>query len=155
MSRPDKTQANLSFSGNVRKRFSNLRRIFTSFLIECVKDTGDFLCSYMKYWRVASKTDRIRSLYHPIISFSLWRRSANFVDEYSCQHDRARMLLAHNESLFKYAEQEVRQIFDFLEIDCSPRLIEVLTTWSRYRLYEATSRSGIRSLELTMWGRRC
>ena len=131
------SQGRRCFCDDTPRHLFHMATIFTYFpdakAIGCVRDPRDFLCSYKNYHKIATETDRIKSLYHPVITSLLWRGSANLLAKYSHQYGSARMHVVRYESLVQYPEQEVRRICDFLDIEYSPRLIEIETHNSSFQ----------------------
>lgn len=52
-------------------------------IIGCVRDVRDFLFSYREKWRRESgeRAIRLKKLYHPVITATIWRKSNNALEE--------------------------------------------------------------------------
>lgn len=94
-------------------------------VIACVRDPRDFLCSYQNYWRRSTESERVRALYHPILTSLVWRASANAILKYRAQFDASRLHVLFYESLVTDPETTVRNLCHFLEISWSPALLAV------------------------------
>lgn len=93
--------------------------------VVCIRDPRDFLCSYKNYWRRSAEPDRLRLLYHPIITSLLWRSSANVALRYASEFGQEKVLILRYEQLVNSPSNEVRRLCDFLGIDYSDRLTDV------------------------------
>lgn len=94
-------------------------------VIACVRDPRDFLCSYRNYWRRSTESERVRALYHPILTSLVWRASANAILQYQAQFDASRLHVLIYESLVTAPETTVRGLCNFLDIPWSQTLLAV------------------------------
>jgi hypothetical protein len=99
----------------------HLRTIFDLFpdakIIACVRDPRDFLSSYKNYWKVASERERMRALYHPVLTSLLWRSSANVVASWARRKEGESLGVVRYEDLVEHPEREVRRVCDLLGVE--------------------------------------
>ncbi|MEA3413677.1 MAG: sulfotransferase [Pseudomonadota bacterium] len=109
-----------------------------------IRDPRDYLASYKNYWRRSTESDRVRKLYHPILTTMLWQGSAGLVLKYA-EHPRVK--LVHYENLVRHPAEEIRSICGFLGIEYTPGLLEVESDNSSY----GGHRRGIDSCSVGRW----
>jgi hypothetical protein len=100
--------------------------------IACVRDARDFLSSYKNWWKKSIAGQRIKHLYHPIITSLLWNSSINLIRRhaYGCCQDR--LMIVQYETLVKQPVSEIQRICNFLSLPDSggaPVSEAVITCW--------------------------
>jgi hypothetical protein len=124
------------FCDDTPKHIYYLNTIFELYpsakVLGCVRDPRDFLSSYKFYWQRSTESQRIKALYHPIITSILWRSSANLLIEHSSSVNRQRMLIISYEKLVTSPELEVKRICEFLDIEFTDDLLDVSTNNSSF-----------------------
>lgn len=76
-------EGKLRWGNNVPKDLFNIEAILEFYphakIVVCVRDVRDFLLSYKGKWRAtaASEVERLKKLYHPVVTSLLWRATVN------------------------------------------------------------------------------
>ncbi len=94
-------------------------------IIGAVRDPRDFLSSYKHYWKVAAEADRIRALYHPVMTPLIWQSSAQVLARAHARLGPERIHLLRYESLTAAPEEAARGLCDFLGVEYSSDMLEV------------------------------
>lgn len=97
-------------------------------VVACVRDPRDFLSSYKNYWKKMVseyEVNRVKSLYHPVLTSFLWHSSANMLQKYNDQHYRECVTLVQYEKLVTNPIKEVHRICDFVVFEYSDKLLQV------------------------------
>jgi hypothetical protein len=83
----------------------------------CIRDLRDFLLSYKNKWKATNRrnSQRIKSLYNPIITSLLWRASARRVNDLSSKLPKDRILVIPYEALTTSPRSMVSRTIDFVE----------------------------------------
>lgn len=86
-------------------------------IIICVRDNRDFLLSYKNKWRatIEENVDRIKSLYHPVITSLLWKSSVKQISRIKHLVPSKNLFVLKYEFLVKRPEQAVKQLCLFIE----------------------------------------
>lgn len=117
------------FCDDTPKHLFFVRTILDSFptakVIGCVRDPRDFLCSYKNLWKRSTEGDRIKQLYHPILTTLLWRSSANQLSEYIEEQYLQRVAVVRYESLVEDPAGEALRLCRLLDIDYDDNLVQV------------------------------
>ncbi len=116
-------------------------------VIVCVRDPRDFLCSYKNYWRRSTESDRIKALYHPILTGLVWRSSANAMLAYQAQFGPERLLCLQYERLVAAPHAEIQCVCDFLGLAWTPAMLDVTAHNSSF----ADSGAGIFTGSVGRW----
>jgi hypothetical protein len=139
------------FCDDTPKHLFHLDAIFDLFpdakVIACIRDPRDFLSSYKNYWRKSTESDRVRALYHPIVTSLLWRSSANAIHVASQHYGPEHFTTFQYEQLVTQPLEEVRRLCDFLELEFSAELIDVSSNNSSF----APNTSGIFATSIGRW----
>ncbi|MEW5985388.1 MAG: sulfotransferase [Chloroflexota bacterium] len=123
-------------------------------IIGCVRDPRDFLCSYKHYWRRSTESERIKALYHPIVTSLLWRSAAGLLLRYGgaiepiapWQAGR-RLLLVHYEQLVSQPDMEIERVCRFLGLAFTPAMTAVESHNSSF----ASAATGIFTTSVGRW----
>ncbi len=115
--------------------------------IGCVRDPRDFLFSYRNYWRRSTESDRIKALYHPVVTSLLWRSSTKLLLKYAQQLGPLKMLLVQYENLVKDPEKTIQEMSEFLAVDFEPEMLQIESNNSSF---EQTS-TGIFATSVGRW----
>ena len=113
-----------------------------------VRDPRDFLCSYKHYWRTLLNSNRMKALFHPVITSLLWRGSSNLLLTHASKCCRDRLIIVRYESLVQRPEEEIRRICYFLGFDYSDKMLKIE---SHNSSFELPSSSGIFSSSIGRW----
>jgi len=116
--------------------------------VGCVRDPRDFLCSYKHYWRTVLDSNRMKTLFHPVITSLLWRGSSNLLLNHASKCCRDHLIIVRYESLVQRAEAEIRRICRFLGFEYSD---DMLSVESHNSSFEQSSSNGIFSTSLGRW----
>ncbi len=120
------SQGKVRFCDDTPKHLFFLDRIFEFFpdarVIACVRDPRDFLCSYKHFWRRSRHPQRMRALYHPLLTALLWRSSARVLRRTAGE---PRLTWVHYEKLVQAPAVEIRRLCDFVGVAYSEELLSV------------------------------
>lgn len=115
--------------------------------IICVRDIRDFLTSYKNWWKRSPSKERIKALYHPILTASLWRSSTNIALSSLTKFSSEQVLLLRYEDLVTQPNVQVKRMCDFLRIDYADDLLNLDKHNSSYE----GSSTGIFSSSIGRW----
>ena len=120
-------------------------------ILMCIRDVRDFLCSYKNKWTTASgeNTDRLKRLYHPVLTSFLWRASVRQVDRIRGRVAPENLLIVRYESLVQDPARVVRDICRVIDEEFEDDMINVTEQNSSFE----TSRDGIFSSSVGRWRR--
>lgn len=95
-------------------------------IIACVRDPRDFLLSYRDKWRRGTgwEADRLRQLYHPILTSMLWRGSMNALDQAVARFGD-RIFVSQYEAMVQDPEAQARKICAFIGEAFDPVMLDV------------------------------
>jgi hypothetical protein len=116
--------------------------------VGCIRDPRDFLCSYKYYWKKAGDSNRIKALYHPVITSLLWQGSSNLLLKHAEKCCRDRLIIVRYESLVQKHEAEVRRICHFLGFEYSDNMLGIE---SHNSSFEQSSSHGIFTTSMGRW----
>jgi hypothetical protein len=94
-------------------------------IIICTLDPRDFLCSYKNFWRASRTPERIKALYHPIITSLLWRRSADILINDPLVQQSTNIMTLPYETLVAEPELHVKRLCHFTGLDYDDSLIAI------------------------------
>ena len=138
----DDTPKHLFFLHTIFDLFPNAK------VVGCIRDPRDFLCSYKYYWRKVIDSNRMKALYHPVLTSLLWKGSSNLLLNHSNKCCRDRLIIVRYESLVRQPEPEVRRICHFLGLEYSD---EMLFITSHNSSFEHPSSDGIFTTSMGRW----
>lgn len=115
--------------------------------IGCVRDPRDFLFSYRNYWRRSTESERIKALYHPVMTSMLWRSSAKALLQYTQELGPAKIQLVKYEELVEGPEKVIRHICEFLDLEFENAMLDIETDNSSFE----QSSAGIFSTSVGRW----
>jgi sulfotransferase family protein len=117
--------------------------------IVCVRDVRDFLLSYKNKWKTTGgeNADRVRRLYHPIITSLLWRATAAQISRLKALVPTENVLILKYENLVHNAEKAVREMCQFLDEEFEPDMLNVDAENSSFEVNE----KGIYSASVGRW----
>jgi len=118
------------------------------FLI-CVRDVRDFLLSYKDRWKVTTQAhkDRLKRLYHPVLTSLLWKASMKRIPKLEQQIPRKNLMIVRYEDLVTDTEQVVRNICEVVGEDFLPEMLNVQT----HNSSDGAGRKGIFSSSIGKW----
>lgn len=95
-------------------------------VIGCVRDPRDFQLSYRDKWRRGEgwEADRLKKLYHPILTAMLWRGSMNALDRRVRQFGE-RIFVNQYEAMVSDPEAQARKICAFVGEPYDPAMLDV------------------------------
>jgi hypothetical protein len=133
-----------------------LQDIFTFFpdakVVLCVRSLLDFLVSYRDMFKRAERlnklgdADRLRQLYHPVVTSLLWTGSMRAVIG-ALDRWGDRLFMNRYEDLIDEPETRVRRLCEFLEIEFEPAMLTVETNNSS----EYVTQRGIFATSIERW----
>jgi hypothetical protein len=92
-------------------------------IVGCIRDPRDFLVSYRDKWTISADGERLRRLYHPILTSFLWKASARAILDGKRRHDGAVHVLRY-EDLVGDPQSHLRRLCDFIGEEFHPRLLD-------------------------------
>lgn len=111
-----------------------LRHIFALFpdakVVVCVRNVLDFLASYREKWRRSERAgrddnvERLRRLYHPVITSLLWRSSVRNANA-AFQQWGDQMFLNRYEDMVQNPERQTHRLCDFIGESFEPTMVNV------------------------------
>jgi hypothetical protein len=118
-------------------------------ILGMVRDPRDFLASYKNLWKItdAAEMDRIRSLYHPVVTSYYWRSSIHTLLRHVHHCCRENIHLVRYEDLVQEPEKVVRVLCDFIGVDYTADLLAVDNENSSFE----NAGSGIYSSSMGRW----
>ena len=138
--RRDATQAR--WGNNVPKDIFHVSDILTFYpeakFIICVRDIRDFLYSYQYQWRKSSPehAERIKQLYHPILTSLLWKAAAKQIRVAQALAPRDHLMIMRYEDLTWQPEATVRALCRFLDEPYEEEMLQVETHNSSFGVQE-------------------
>ena len=118
------------WGNHVPRDVFEIDRLFAFFpdarVVACVRDPRDYMASYQEKWRREKdwEADRLRRLYHPVITALLWKSSMRTL--YAAQRRYgARIMINPYEALVADPEAQVRAICAFLDEEFRPEMLNV------------------------------
>ena len=116
--------------------------------VGCIRDPRDFLSSYKHYWRKVTDSNRMKALYHPVITSLLWQGSSNLLLNHANKCCRNRLIIVRYESLVQQPETEIRRICHFLGFEYSDNMLSIE---SHNSSFEGSSAHGIFTTSMGRW----
>lgn len=95
--------------------------------IVCVRDPRDFLASYQDKWKVTAEdqVDRLKRLYHPIVTTMLWKSSMRLVPQLRTRVPPGNLYVSRYEALVNDPENCVREMCAVIGEPFEPQMLEV------------------------------
>lgn len=95
--------------------------------VVCVRDPRDFLLSYKGKWKVTGDehTERLRKLYHPVITSLLWKSSMRQLATLKAKVPAGNWIIVRYEDMVNTPEETVRRICGVLEEAFEAQMLEV------------------------------
>lgn len=126
----DDTQRGRRYCDDTPKHLFYLETIFKFFpeskVIVCIRDPRDFMCSYKNFWRTSRTPERIKQLYHPIMTAMLWARSADVILNSPILAQQSNNIVMLNyERLVSEPASYVRALCNFIDLDYEDDLLAV------------------------------
>jgi len=118
-------------------------------IIICVRDLRDFLLSYQGKWKVTGDdhVERLKKLYHPVITSLLWKSSMKLVSEIKRDVAAENLIIVNYEGLVQEPEITVNNICKTIGVDFIPGMLEVNSNNSS----NAGNATGIFSSSVERW----
>ena len=92
-------------------------------VVACLRDPRDYLASYKYHWRRAREPERVRAIYHPVITSILWRSTWLAVTR--ATGAEGRLILNRYEDLVTRPEEQVRRLCSFLDLEFHPDMLSI------------------------------
>lgn len=117
--------------------------------IVCIRDPRDFLKSYRGKWRATadSEVDRLKRLYHPVVTTMLWKASMRRVEVIRGIIPAGQMYELHYEELVSKPERVIPQLCAFIGEQFYPDMLDVNFSNSS----DQAATSGIYSASVDSW----
>jgi hypothetical protein len=96
-------------------------------VVACIRDPRDFMLSYRDRWRIDIPEDheeRLRKLYHPVVTSLLWRSSMAALDAAMKRYGDG-IFVNRYASLVTDPETQVRALCTFVGEDFNPAMLDV------------------------------
>ena len=108
-------------------------------IIVCVRDVRDFLISYKYQWRMSrtENVDRVKSLYHPVVTALLWRANIEQIRQVERVAPAGQWMLVRYEDLVQQPEEEVRKICSLIGEEFHPAMLLVGSSNSSFEARKA------------------
>lgn len=141
------------WGNNVPKDIFHIEEVVSFYpdakILVCMRDVRDFLCSYKNKWTTASgdNTERLKRLYHPVLTSFLWRASVKRVDRLRELVAPENLLIVRYETLVNNPNVVVREICRVLGEEFEDDMITVTEHNSSFE----GSRDGIYSSSVGRW----
>jgi hypothetical protein len=118
-------------------------------ILGMVRDPRDFIASYKNLWKITAdiEKDRIRSLYHPVVTSYYWRSSMNTLLRHANHCCRGYIHLVRYEDLVQEPEKVVRALCDFIDEGYNDDLLAIDNKNSSFE----DAGSGIYSSSMGRW----
>lgn len=118
-------------------------------IVVCVRDLRDFLSSYRDKWRATTQdhVERIRSLYHPVLTTLLWKASVRQAQRLRDKVPRESLVVVKYEELVCDTEHVVRDLCARIGERFEPRMLEV----SSHNSSSAATVAGIFTSSVGRW----
>ena len=124
-------EGKVRWGNNTPRDIFNIEKILSFYpdakILICVRDVRDFLISYKNKWRVTSvdNIERLKRLYHPIITSMLWKSSIRVISIIKSQVSKQNLMIVQYEELVQNSEEVVHKICKFLGEKFEHEMIEV------------------------------
>ncbi len=147
------TPARLRWGNNVPKDIFYVKDILSFYpeakLIICVRDIRDFLFSYQNRWKTTSpeNIERIKKLYHPIVTSLLWKAAMKQVRVARALVPQDNLMMIRYEDLVTQPEATIRSLCHFLNEPYEEGMLRVNTHNSSFEVQQP----GIFSTSMQRW----
>ncbi|MHB1084266.1 MAG: sulfotransferase family protein [Thiobacillus sp.] len=125
-------EAKARWGNNAPRDIFNIEEILAFYpqakFVVCVRDPRDFLLSYKGKWKIVTDeeyVDRMRKLYHPVITSLLWKSSMRQLAGIKAKVPAGNWIVARYEDLVNAPEDTVRRICAVVEEVFEPQMLEV------------------------------
>ncbi len=124
-------EAKARWGNNAPRDIFNVEEILAFYpqakFVVCVRDPRDFLLSYKGKWKVTGDehTERLRKLYHPVITSLLWKSSMRQLASLKAKVPAGNRVIVRYEDMVNAPEETVRRICAVLEEAFEPHMLEV------------------------------
>ena len=118
-------------------------------IIVCVRDIRNFLLSYKNKWRATTDehVDRIKQLYHPVITSLLWKSSMKLIPAIRKMVPKDNLIIVPYENVVASPEKTIRDVCQCIDIEFDENLLNVETNNSSFE----SNTSGIFQSSLSRW----
>ena len=103
-------------------------------VVVCVRDPRDFLVSYKGKWRSTAEdeVERLRSLYHPLVTSLLWKSSMKLVPSIRERVPEGNLFILPYETMVADPEGTVRRLCETIGEEYDPAMLDVDTYGSAH-----------------------
>jgi len=126
-----KHENKVRWGNNTPKDIFNIKELYTFYpnakFIVCIRDVRDFLLSYKGKWKIATdeNAERLRKLYHPIVTSLLWKSSMRKVSDIGEILPDNNFYIVKYEDLVTSTEEVVKGICNCIEESYEKEMIEI------------------------------
>jgi Sulfotransferase family len=141
------------WGNNVPKDIFHIDDILTFYpdakFLVCIRDVKDFVLSYKNKWKNtgAENADRIKRLYHPVVTSLLWKASVKQILRMKDLIPSENLMMIRYESLVQNPERLVREICQFIGENFEADMVNVDEENSSFQVGE----KGIYSSSVGRW----
>ncbi|ETX00180.1 MAG: hypothetical protein ETSY1_12135 [Candidatus Entotheonella factor] len=141
------------WGNNVPKDIFYVKDILTFYpeakFVICVRDIRDFLFSYQYQWKKSSPehTERIKKLYHPILTSLLWKAAMKQIRVAQALVPLDNLLIMRYEDLARQPEATIHTLCQFLKEPYEEEMLQVEAHNSSFDVQE----QGIFSTSIQRW----
>jgi len=124
-------EGKVRWGNNVPRDLFNVHTILSFYpdakILICVRDVRDCLVSYREKWKVTSAghTKRLRRLYHPVVTTSLWKSSMKFISSLRKSHLGRSLMIVRYEELVSNPSDMVLRICRFINEKFEPNMLNI------------------------------
>lgn len=117
--------------------------------IICVRDIRDFLKSYQGKWKVTadSEVDRLKKLYHPVITSLLWKSSMRKLDAIRRKLPENKLLTVRYEDMVSQPEVIMKKVCEYIGEDFDAQMLDINFSNSS----DQKSQTGIYARSVSSW----
>jgi hypothetical protein len=150
-----RSMGKVRWGNNVPKDIFHVEDILSFYpdakFLVCVRDVRDFLLSYKNKWKNTGEenADRVRRLYHPVVTSLLWKASVKQILRIRILVPRENLMTIRYESLVQNPKLLVREICRFLGEDFEEDMLNVDEKNSSFQV----GQKGIYSSSVGRWRR--
>lgn len=128
------------WGNNVPRDVFNIRHLQKMYpnakFIVCVRDVRAFLLSYQNKWKISAQAQRLKKLYHPVITSLLWKSSMRQIAAAKKIVAAGNLFILKYEDLVAAPQQKVMQLCRFLAEDFQPAMLAIQSNNSSEKIQE-------------------
>jgi hypothetical protein len=126
-----RSEGKLRWGNNAPRDLFNIMEIISFYpdakILLCIRDVRDFLISDRDKWKATSaeNVERLRVLYHPVVTSLLWKASARKIAVLPASLPGAHFMLLRYEDLVGRPEPTVRKVCEFVGEAFEPDMLNI------------------------------